>query len=581
MSISNINCCPVPTQKPFSSITPTNTPTTTPTPFASVTPTNTNTPTNTSSTTSTPTLTRSVTPSITNTATPTITSSITPTVTITSSITNSISATSTLTPTPTITDSSTPTPTPTITETPTNTPTITLTPSITTTSTLTPTITPTNTLTPSNTPTITLSNSLTPTESPTPTITLSISLTPTETPTPTPTITLSNSLTVTPTQTLSNTATPTESPTPTITLTNSLTPTETPTPTITLSSSLTPTQTSTPTITLSNSLTPTESPTPTITLSNSLTPTETPTPTITPSNSLTPTQTPTSTMVPTTTPSQTPGDCCDWNGNGFISFGAACNDVVVPAVFTPSGTNYWQASGLMSCGDTFTASLSCNSSAPLYPCAGKWTGTLDIGCVTNLVLQTPDESCQCNPVYPPLFKFSGNAAGCNCCNVSCNDINYASKYIDWSQWVIIVGSLYINPEIDPINGYVGHSLNYYNQEHSCAGNRVVTATASFDKNWTACDHNGTPYGLVSHPLYDTAQVILGPEDDSNILTPLLRYCQWNVWITTDATGQPIVDHIVNGALYDCPSGTNTDYPSCCGVVGATCPQPPVVSFIHV
>lgn len=211
-----------------------------------------------------------------------------------------------------------------------------------------------------------------------------------------------NPITPTPTKTLTKTPTPTKTP--------SKTPTATPTKTVTKTPTTTPTPTKTVTPTRSVTPTPTKTVTPTATVS----PTATPTKTVTPTKSLTPTQTPT--ITPTPSP-----NCCDWDGNGYIKFEANCNNMVVPAVFNKITPYYWTATGLLSCGDNFSASLTCNSSAYPTPCAGKWSGTLDIGCVTGLTLFPPDESCSCN--VPPYFRFSGDVSNCNCCCSSCVTIN--------------------------------------------------------------------------------------------------------------------------------------------------------------
>lgn len=108
MSIINLNCCPVQTQKPLSSMTPspTSSVVSTVTPTITLTRTNTATPTITSSITATPTITRTITPTPDPSSTPTITP--TPTITITPSITSTNTPTPSITPTLTITPSITP-----------------------------------------------------------------------------------------------------------------------------------------------------------------------------------------------------------------------------------------------------------------------------------------------------------------------------------------------------------------------------------------------------------------------------------------------------------------------------------------
>jgi formylglycine-generating enzyme required for sulfatase activity len=148
------------------------------------------------------------------------------------------------------------------------------------------------------------------------------------------------------------------------------------------------------------------------------------TPTPTPTASPTPTVTPTLTASPTPTVTPTSANCCDWDGNGFINFGADCNNVVVSAVFTKTGNNTWSAGGSLECGDSFSATITCNPSAPASPCGNKWSATMSIGCVTNFALSPADESCSCN--IPPTWAFSGDAKDCTCCR-TCSDCQFCES----------------------------------------------------------------------------------------------------------------------------------------------------------
>lgn len=192
----------------------------------------------------------------------------------------------------------------------------------------------------------------------------------------------------------------------TVPLTPTTTPTNTITPTITATPTITPTITTTPTVTRTIPATPT--PTKTVTPTPTVTRTITPTISITPTNTLTPTPSVTNTVTPTVT-----SNCCDWDGNGFLDFGAACNNSIYPAVFTKTAPNYWIGTGSLSCGDSFTATVSCDPAASASSCGNKWSATLDIGCVNGLILTSTDSISCCN--IAPVFKFSGDASGCNCC----------------------------------------------------------------------------------------------------------------------------------------------------------------------
>jgi len=283
-----------------------------------------------------------------------------------------------LTPTPTRSPTKTPTPTRTPPRTPT--PTTTVTPSIT------PSITRTPTLTPSRTPT------RTPTKTSTPTITATSTVTPTITRTPT----------VTPTITSTQTRTPTT--TPTISATQTSTPTVTPT--------ITTTQTQTPTITSTQTQTPTVTTTSTSTPTTTTTPTRTSTPTVTVTSTITPTITPTITVTPT--PSRQ--TCCEWDGNTFIQFGETCNNVLLPVLYTKTGSSTWTASGTLSCGDAFTSTITCDPSVRYTgaaSCNTKWSFSLTLSCATGLIITGVREVCQCNA--PPIWSFIANFANCSCC----------------------------------------------------------------------------------------------------------------------------------------------------------------------
>ena len=107
-------------------------------------------------------------------------------------------------------------------------------------------------------------------------------------------------------------------------------------------------------------------------------------------------------------------DCdCDWDGNGFIQFSVSCNSLLVPATWTQVGTYEWFLQGNLSCGDQITSTVRCDPLKPASPCYQKWFATIDIPCVTNLFLRTPDESCTCDT--PPLWPFDGDSSTCGCC----------------------------------------------------------------------------------------------------------------------------------------------------------------------
>ena len=79
-------------------------------------------------------------------------------------------------------------------------------------------------------------------------------------------------------------------------------------------------------------------------------------------------------------------------------------------------------------------SVSCNPSAPTSPCGGKWSASINIPCVENLILSAPDESCGCDS--PPYWAFSGNASKCSCCR--CDPPQYeCSSCISSAQYDLI------------------------------------------------------------------------------------------------------------------------------------------------
>lgn len=302
-------------------------------------------------------------------------------------ITQSPTVTPTRTPQPSLTATATPTATPTNTRTPTKTPT----------RTPTPTKTPTNTSTPSGTPVP--SHSATPTNTPTRTPTNTPQASPS--PTQTPSITSTRTPTVTPSITASVTATTTSTPTKTPTRT----PTKTPTSTSTRTPTPTPTRTST------------QTPTPTTTPTSSLTPT----PTVTTTRTSTPTPTPTITATSTSTPTPTasPISCCEWDGN--TSFELQCSNSPFPIVksvrFIRNGGSFsWSASGSLECGDSYSATITCDPSVTYSgpgSCQNKWTASLTISCVGGLSVTGVRTACQCNA--PPFWTFAGDTSNCRCC----------------------------------------------------------------------------------------------------------------------------------------------------------------------
>lgn len=129
---------------------------------------------------------------------------------------------------------------------------------------------------------------------------------------------------------------------------------------------------------------------------------------------------PTTTTSTTSTSTTQEPNCCDWDGNGTISFGSDCANRNATAIFTKTGDNTWSINGTLGCGDAIIGSISCNPLSSTSPCGGKWSASLNISCVENFILNAPDESCGCD--QPPYWTFTGDASECGCCQ--CDEPQY-------------------------------------------------------------------------------------------------------------------------------------------------------------
>ena len=140
------------------------------------------------------------------------------------------------------------------------------------------------------------------------------------------------------------------------------------------------------------------------------------------------------TTTTTTTTAEPPaGDCCDWDGHGYLQATGIC-DFTIDMQFTEGPDNTWSFGGTTSCGDPFDFSFSCDPTKDVGP--DKWTLiNFDLPCATDITYngQTPTGCAFLDPPLgpgdgctlpwecdeAPFFWFEiGNFDDCLCCDFS-------------------------------------------------------------------------------------------------------------------------------------------------------------------
>lgn len=119
----------------------------------------------------------------------------------------------------------------------------------------------------------------------------------------------------------------------------------------------------------------------------------------------------------TTSTTQYP-DCCNWDGkNQYIEF--SCNDQIYSLPFYKIGSNLFEASATLECGDTVRALYRCNSNIPYIDstsCSQKWEPlSISVPCATNARLTgNVLEPCECDK--PPVYEWvADDLSNCECC----------------------------------------------------------------------------------------------------------------------------------------------------------------------
>lgn len=131
---------------------------------------------------------------------------------------------------------------------------------------------------------------------------------------------------------------------------------------------------------------------------------------------------------PSSSSSSSSTDCCDWDGRTFIDFGESCNNVREEVFLTKVGPNTWTGGATLSCGDSYTATVTCDPAVPYYgpeSCATKWSLELTLSCVDGLTITGIKEECQCNA--PQIWSWSGDTSNCSCCTSSSSSSSSSSS----------------------------------------------------------------------------------------------------------------------------------------------------------
>lgn len=181
----------------------------------------------------------------------------------------------------------------------------------------------------------------------------------------------------------------------------------------------------------------------------------------------------------TTSTTQYP-DCCNWDGkNQYIEF--SCNDQIYSLPFYKIGSNLFEASATLECGDTVRALYRCNSNIPYIDstsCSQKWEPlSISVPCATNARLTgNVLEPCECDK--PPVYEWvADDLSNCDCCGPPFD--------IDWElTWNgTLLGNPWIisNKEMS-IRFNVEDSLN-------CGGNNVNTQSGTATATITVGNKN--------------------------------------------------------------------------------------------
>lgn len=111
-------------------------------------------------------------------------------------------------------------------------------------------------------------------------------------------------------------------------------------------------------------------------------------------------------------------DCCNWDGKEqYIQF--SCNDQIYSLPFYKIGSNLFEASTILECGDIVRALFRCNSNISYIDstsCSQKWEPlSISVPCAINARLTgNVLEPCDCDK--PPVYEWvADDLSNCDCC----------------------------------------------------------------------------------------------------------------------------------------------------------------------
>jgi hypothetical protein len=123
------------------------------------------------------------------------------------------------------------------------------------------------------------------------------------------------------------------------------------------------------------------------------------------------------TTTTTTTTTLAP-DCCDWDGVALLNICTISKEIQM----TRNG-NTWTFNDYLDCGDSVSATFTCNPEVDVSDCVNKWSASISIPCIQNLVITGQSNPCGCDEA--PVFGLSGDTSECSCCNCPEDDFSIA------------------------------------------------------------------------------------------------------------------------------------------------------------
>jgi hypothetical protein len=83
--------------------------------------------------------------------------------------------------------------------------------------------------------------------------------------------------------------------------------------------------------------------------------------------------------------------------------------------------NTWTFNDYLDCGDSVSATFTCNPDVDVSDCVNKWSASISIPCIQNLVITGQSIPCGCDEA--PVFGLSGDTSECSCCNCPDDDFS--------------------------------------------------------------------------------------------------------------------------------------------------------------